>query len=210
MNTLIFKNRACKAMRALALASLDRTTFRHHGIGVLQGYVSENTEPEIRIHVWSRRLLKPGMEVSGDVHDHRFDMVSHVLVGAIFHEELVERQDPKGDHVMLSLTHARAAAETLYHGPTTPIEGRFSVSRNRFAIEEGWSYSFPAGRFHHSPLTEDSDDIAVSVIEKHRQQDVQARLLYPVDHEPVMAFGHTPDPEVIRSVLEAAKRRLSE
>lgn len=75
-------------MRALVLKAIPFTIFRHHGIGVLQGYLAENAEPEVRIHIWSRRLLKPGMDVSGDVHDHRFDMVSHVLCGSIEHEEV--------------------------------------------------------------------------------------------------------------------------
>jgi len=208
MHTKIFLNPAVSAMRGIVLASLDRIEFRHHGIGVLQGYVKEHAEPEIRIHIWSRRLLKPGMDVSGDVHDHRFDMVSHVLAGRVLHEELNETPDPNGDHVMLALTHARAAANTDYHGPTAPIVGRYSVRREFYMIEEGQSYSFPAGKFHHSPLPK-NDDVAVTVVEKHRQrEDVKARLLYPVAHAPVMAFGHRPDPALVAAVVSAAKDRL--
>lgn len=205
-NTVIWENKAVHALRALVLSHLDKIVFRHHGIGALQGYVQENCEPEIRVHLWSRRLLKPAMEVSGDIHDHRFDMVSHVLAGTVLHEELLPTPDPAGTHVMMALTHARAAADTGYHGPTTPIEGRFRVRRKLYQICEGFSYSFRAGKFHHSPIH--GDDVAVTVIEKWRQSDAKARLLYPVDHEPVMAFGHTPDQELIRSVVEAARSRL--
>jgi hypothetical protein len=210
VNTTIFQNPAIRSMRALVLSMIDRLEWRHHGIGVLQGYVREHSEPEIRVHVWSRKLLKSGMDLSGDVHDHRFDMVSHVLCGFVRHEELVETPDPEGDHTMMALTHARAAADTNYHGPTTPLGGRFSVERRMYLIREGWSYTFPAQKFHHSPLPDESPapEVAVTCVEKHRQQDAPARLLYPINRDPVMAFGHTPNTETIKSVLSFAKARL--
>lgn len=206
-HTSLFENPTLYSMRALALAVIDRVEFRHHGIGVLQGYVRENVEPEIRLHIWCRRLLKPGMDVSGDVHDHRFYMVSHVLYGRVMHEELNEVEDENGDHTMMALTHARAASETLYHGPTTALAGRYRVTRKRYTISAGSSYSFPAQRFHHSPLP-DSDDVSVTCVEKWGQRDVPARLLYPMAHEPVMAFGHTPDEATIREIVSIAKHRL--
>ena len=208
MYTEIFHNPSVRAMRAMALQLMmgDEIRFRHHGIGVLQGYVTENCEPEIRIHVWSKVLLKPGIDVSGDIHDHRFDMVSHVLHGAVIHEELDETPDPNGDHVMMSLTHARAAAGTDYHGPTTPLDGRYSVKRKRHVICAGDSYSFPQANFHHSPMHDGT--LAITVVEKHHQSEIPARLLYPVGKEPVMAFGHRPSLVLIDNVLSAARECL--
>jgi hypothetical protein len=211
--TSIFTNPAYLSMRALVLSVIDRIEFRHHGIGVLQGYVRENSDPEIRIHIWSPKLLKPGMDTSGDCHDHRFDMVSHVLVGTVIHESWIPTESEHGDHAMMALTHARAAADTAYHGPTTPLPGRFKVDRQEFVIGAGKSYSFPAKKFHRSPLHSPyvigvPSELAVTCVEKHNQQDAPARLLYPIAHEPVMAFGHTPDPEVIKSVLSEAKSLL--
>jgi hypothetical protein len=197
-------------MRELVLSSIDRIEFRHHGIGVLQGYVREHCDPEVRIHIWSRKLLKPGMDLSGDIHDHRFDMISHVLHGSIEHEEFSWFYDGEGTWRMMGLTHARAAADTDYHGPTTPLTGHVTIQRRRHTITQGQSYRFPAQIFHRSPLDRmRPEDVAVTCVEKHRQQDAPARLLYPADREPVMAFGHKPDPDVIKSVLAAAKERLS-
>ncbi|HEX3133254.1 MAG TPA: hypothetical protein VHX44_06675 [Planctomycetota bacterium] len=207
-NTVIINNPALQAMRAMAIGLLDRMEWRHHGIGVLQGYVSEKGEPEVRLHVWSRRLLKPGMDLSGDVHDHRFDLVSHVLCGAVEHEEMIPVKHRGGDHAMLTLTHARAAVETKYHGPTKPLPGRFSVHRERMTIHAGQSYQFPAQMFHRSPLVGGLDAVAVTVVEKHRQQDVPARLLYPVGKKPVMAFGHDMDQALVRRVVGLARARL--
>lgn len=208
--TKIYKNFAYSSMRAMVLPLLDRVEWRHHGIGVLQGYVREDVQPEVRIHVWSKRLLKPGMDASGDIHDHRFDMISHVLLGTVLHESLIATEDPNGDHEMMSLTHARAAADTDYHGPTTPLTGRYSVDRQLFEIHEGCSYTFPAKKFHRSPfpLNGGPNDVVVTCIEKHNQQDAPARLLYPVANQPVMAFGHKPDAGVVQEILEIAKDRL--
>ena len=206
-NTTIYDNPALAAMRALALKAIDSVEWRHHGIGVLQGYAREDCDPEIRLHIWSRELLKPGMDVSGDVHDHRFDMVSHVLCGSVDHEEVIPIEDAGGDHEMLALTHARAAAETNYHGPTRPIDGVFSVTRHRMVIRAGQSYIFPALHFHRSPIT--GDGVAVTVIEKHQQRDVCARLLYPISHPPVMAFGHEIDPKLVSRVVDLARRGLA-
>lgn len=208
--TEIYKNRALYSMQATILSLMDKIQWRHHGIGVLQGYIREDVNPEIRIHIWSDRLLKPGIDLSGDVHDHRFDMVSHVLYGSVAHEVWIETPDEKGDHEMLTLTHARAAAATDYHGPTAPLTGRYSVDRQLYVIDAGKSYTFPAKKFHRSPfLNYLPKDVVVTCIEKHDQQNAPARLLYPVHTPPVMAFGHKPDAAVVQEVIELAKRRLS-
>lgn len=207
-HTTILVNNAIHSMRALALDWIDRVRWRHHGIGVLQGYVREGVNPEVRLHIWSRRLIKPGIDQSGDIHDHRFTMISHVLYGQVEHEEFIETADPNGEYTMMSLTHARAAADSLYHGPTEPIEGRYSASRRWFTIHAGKSYIFLAKRFHRSPLAV-SDDVAVTCVEKHGQTDAPARLLHPVDRPPVMAFGHRPDEALVREIVALAKDRLS-
>ncbi|WP_062362316.1 hypothetical protein [Variovorax paradoxus] len=208
--TKITRNQAWHSMRAMALCAMEGMQWRHHGIGVLQGYLGEGSDVETRLHIWSRRLLKPGMDISGDAHDHRFHMVSHVLCGTIAHEELSTYRYEGGDHRMMALTHARAAADNKFHGPTTALDGAFRVVRHLMRIEAGESYTFPAQHFHRSPLLGGLDDVAVTVIEKHQQQDVPARILYPAAHPPVMAFGHDMDSGLIASVLALARTALSD
>lgn len=204
--TTIERNNCTNAMRAMVLRLLPSMAWRHHGIGCLQGYVVEGADPEVRIHIWSRQLVKPGMDESGSIHDHRFDLVSHVLAGSVGHEEIIPEQVDDGEFEMLALTHARAAKESSYHGPTKVLEGRYAARRNSFVIQQGHSYRFPAGRFHRSPVL---GDVAVTCVEKHAQSDVSARLLYPIDKPPVMAFGHEMDWPMIGQVLTAATIALS-
>lgn len=176
--------------------------WRHHGIGALQAYASEGASVEHRIHIWSPELVKVGMDKSGDVHDHRFKMKSHVLAGMIRHEEWLERDDPEGQYTMMRLTNARAAAENLFHGPTQPLGNRLSVSKSFMTIMAGQFYTFPAFRFHRNTV---APGLAVTWVEKHEQRDdVMARLLHPIDVEPVMAFGHEPDQEQIAKLVAQA------
>ena len=53
--------------------------WRHHGLGMLQAELSES----LRVHVWHPSLVSPGMVWPRCVHDHRFDIGSVVVVGAV-------------------------------------------------------------------------------------------------------------------------------
>jgi hypothetical protein len=195
-------------MREMVRKLIPWMKWRHHGIGVLQGYLNEEADPEIRIHIWSKKLLKAGIDLSGDIHDHRFEMISHVLCGTVAHEEIEPFEDLQGEWGMMKLTHARAASDTNYHGPTEELPERYGVLRNLMMITAGNSYSFPSRHFHRSPLFGELDDVAVTVIEKHRQQNYSARILYPLGSPPVMAFGHRMDEKLVDDVLAEAMKAL--
>jgi hypothetical protein len=204
--TSIRKNYANDSMKAAAFALFPYMEWRHHGIGVLQGYVTETSKPEVRLHVWDPSLLKPGMDVSGDIHDHRFDLVSHVLCGSVGHEEIFPDGADDGEWSMLKLTHARAAKAMNYHGPTEALPGKYHVMRSSIVIPEGFTYTYPASRFHRSPLL---GGTAITCVEKHSQSDASARILHPSLVPPVMAFGHDMDWSVIGPVIERARKLLA-
>lgn len=203
--TFVRSNPTLQVMRAMVLSLLGRLQWRHHGIGCLQGYVCEDTAPEVRVHLWSRCLVKDGMSVSGDAHDHRFDMISHVLWGDVIHEELIPTRDDNGDHGMMALTNARTAATTNYQGPTEKLDGRFSVTCIKHVVKSGESYYFPAANFHRSPVHGGFNEVAITVIEKHHQRPDRSRLIYPLAHEPVMAFGHEMDNAIVNQVVDRAR-----
>jgi hypothetical protein len=56
-----------------------RLTWRHHGLGMLQAELSET----LRIHIWHPKLVSPEMAWPRCVHDHRFDLESAVVIGAV-------------------------------------------------------------------------------------------------------------------------------
>lgn len=193
------------ALRACAKELLPKLKWRHHGIGALQAYVSEGGDIEHRVHIWSPRLVKPGMTDSGDIHDHRFDMVSHVLYGIVGHDVYDTTPDPQGDWTTMKLTHARAAADSDYHGPTQPTGERFKVHVEPHVIPAGSMYKFIAERFHRSVVQQ---ELTVTWVEKHNQRDIQARLLHPIDKPPIMAFGHEMDEALVEELVALAASRL--
>ena len=192
-------------LRALVKLSLRQLQWRHHGIGVLQGYVSQGADPEVRVHIWSPELVKPGMTESGDVHNHRFDMVSHVLLGTVGHEEWEPIYCDDGEYTTMKLTHARAASDTKYHGPTTPTGRRLRVRRYMTTIPEGNFYTFPAGLFHRSPVI---CPMAVTCVKKRNQGSWSAEILHPIEIPPVMAFGHDVDKSMVERIVSAAYNQL--
>lgn len=192
------------SLRAMARALIPSLSWRHHGIGALQGYVREGSSSEVRLHIWDPRLIKPGMAQSGSVHDHRFEMVSHVLAGTVGHEEWFAEPDPGGDYAMFTVTHARAAAATKFLGPLGPMRERYRVRVNSLVVPEGYTYRFPALAFHRSPVP----TFAVTCVEKHGQRSEPARVLHPLSVEPAMAFGHDMDHDLVANVVERALSAL--
>jgi hypothetical protein len=193
MHTIVERDPDHVTLCRCALAAIESGTleWRHHGIGVLQAYLSEGEGVEHRLHIWSRSLLKPGISASGDAHDHRFDMVSHVLFGAVLNEGWALTESPRGTWTTMTLVHARAAgAEQKFHAPMMPTGQRYERRKSTVSVPAGSLYRYPARRFHRSPVYE----FAISWVEKHNQTTEPARIAHPIDVPAVPAFGHEMDP----------------
>lgn len=189
------------------LLSLD---WRHHGIGVLQAYLSERNGVERRVHIWHPDLVVPGIEVSGCVHDHRFDLASVVLVGSLLHRVYALRPNPEGDYETLNLVNARASNEATgsFHTEPTLTGERFDAYVYAYSIGAGHGYTFDRHAFHSSTSTE----LTVTVVEK-RNQEGSARLLADRRYPHRNAFGNPENltaPEQMRpyvlDAIEALRR----
>lgn len=189
------KERACEALAS------GKLNWRHHGIGVMQAYLEEGGSIEHRLHIWSRSLLKDGIDVSGNAHDHRFDMVSHVLFGAICNTEYELVESASGTWTTMTLVHARAAgAENNYHAPMQPTGKRYIAYPRARIIREGDKYHFPARHFHTSSV----GGFTITWVEKYNQSEEPARIVHPIDIPAVPAFGHTPDPGQLKHLEKLA------
>jgi len=206
--TTVRRNPAHASLVALARAIMPTMKWRHHGIGALQGYVHEGDDPEIRIHIWSKDLVKAGIHENGDAHNHRFDMTSHVLIGQIVHEEFDIEPSSTGEYTTMEVTHARKASGNNFHGPTSGTAKRYTVRRHMGSICAGNFYTFPAGLFHRNIV---SGEITITCVEKHNQrEDIRAEVMHKFGSEPVMAFGHEIDKNLISRVFNEAMVAISE
>lgn len=188
-----FYNHHLTCMRAMAAShirgSISHSHFtdnwRHHGIGVLQSYIRENPPagPEIRLHVWHPALVRPGIAESGNVHDHRFDLVSTVLVGEL-HETVYRQHQGSLEMDAWSVENARSAGpERLFDGAHAHLE-RLTVGEHSEIHKAGTTYGLARGVFHRTCV----NDLAVTICAMHDKRG-QARILTPAGREPVHAFG---------------------
>lgn len=187
--------------------------YRHHGIGVLQGYVleSEPPAPEYRVHVWHPELRMPDMLDSGLMHDHRFDLDSTVLVGRMIHTVFVLEPSARGSHQVWNVMNARQVvghSDAFKSKPLLELESeqRYNLGPpHTQRLGPGDSYRFLARRFHRS----DVDGLTVTVCVKKNQREVPARILARVGHEPKHGFTHEPVARrVVLDILGEAHDRL--
>lgn len=199
------------ALRALVAFLLPHLVWRHHGIGVLQAYVREHVEPEVRVHIWHPSLVREGIRDHGDAHDHRFDMESTVLVGMLSETLYLVPAGP-GDARARSfdvwnVENARSAGRDRgFDGECSLAEPGLILSRQGIFHREGDTYGVPRGTFHRTEVAA-CTRLAVTVCTM-REKRGQARLLVPAGTEPVHAFGAPASDEVQRAVLAEAEAAL--
>ncbi len=185
--------------RALVAYALPTLKWRHHAIGALQGYIAEDREPEVRVHIWHPDLVRVSNELdAGRPHDHRFDMRSTVLAGSIGHEELNVSHHPHGNLVEYVVQHARKGP-----APLSPTGLVYRARRITRTIQAGYCYEFPARKFHRSFVPEP----AVTLVTKLAQTSEPARVLFPKGADPV--FGvHPFDPKEAERYVAIALEML--
>lgn len=173
-------------LRATLVASWEGLRWRHHGVGALQAYLREHRDPEIRVHIWSPKLVRPGIIGHGNAHDHRFDLTSYVLVGGLRDTRYSVTADINGDWSVCSVENARSAGAAKNfdgeHGAPM-FHGFVELDVREFGA--GSSYWIPRGDFH---STETTAPLTVTVCAMSRKKGL-ARLLVPRGEEPVHAFG---------------------
>lgn len=190
---------------ATVAALIPHLDWRENGLGVLQAYLIEGPTREVRVHVWSPLLERPGMRGNGNIHDHRFDMISRVLVGAVNHGHVAPI--PGGSRwQMCEVVHARKAhaEKGTFDCEVVPLPGLFDAYPGTWPIGAGTIYTFPRGEFHESFATE----LAVTIVEKRDQRsDAPARIMWPTGQNLTHAFGGPPSGAKER-VLADAKAAL--
>ncbi len=194
------------AMRALVASVFPTLKWRHHGIGVLQAYVRENVEPEVRVHVWDPRLVRPGIVESGNIHDHRFDLESHIVHGRLFERVFDLEAHPDGEWSSFHIENARSAGEEAgYDGACFLLddEPRFTGRGRARTHVEGTTYTLPRGVFHDTQV----DALAITLCTMHDKRG-SARLLVPTGRQPVHAFGAPASPELLAAVCRDAEAAL--
>jgi hypothetical protein len=142
------------------------------------GFVQLKLDDERRIHFWhpSHGAITP----EDELHDHRYDFVSHVLAGKILHEVWTWKADDAGDHEMVEVS-CKPGSSTL---PVSVGMGAIKMAA-RHIFEAGNQYAFSADGFHRGGAPEG----AITFLTRgHVIKDV-ARVIRPVGHPSVCPFS---------------------
>lgn len=139
----------------------------HAGVGMIQLYLTDT----IRLHVF-HPSLPAKLEAFGNRHNHRFDLLSTVLLGAIVDVQLSPRYHPPGKFRLYEVTPAH-----LYTGKEVPV----LADASNYILEmtgirkvtEGHFYSMAAGEFHETR----AEGLTVTLMEKSNQVDTHARII---------------------------------
>lgn len=178
------------------LRAWESLHWRHHGTGLLQAYINM----QMRVHVWHRDLLLPGMEDSGAKHNHRFHLRSMVLLGSLTHSRLTLTDDLIGDHQVVEIVGASNRDATMV--PRQRVRVAESVVE-RFTT--GDQYEVPIWDFHWARQEPDDAPITVTLVSMTDKVDAPASLVCPVGTMPVHAFSHKVDLELMRPLLDKAE-----
>jgi hypothetical protein len=182
--------------------------WRHHATGLLQAYIPNDSS--MRVHIWHRGLKQND---SGEMHNHRFTLQSHVLVGSLTHERLLLTPDEEnGTHDIWDIPGAsQGSNETLRLHDRTSVKGsRVSIERTeRTQFKAGDSYTLMKWDFHHARQEPDDAELTVTFVRLlDKEHGRAASLLHPSGHTPTHAFTEAPEPPVIIALLNAAAFEL--
>ena len=180
--------------------ALQNLRWRQHGLGMLQAELSE----ALRVHVWHPRLrvlpvssFEPGSSFR-EVHDHRFDLTSAVIVGEIidvpFHlgsSSAAEYEDSPScgwrKTKCWEILHAKIQHGVDASGQSTGINHKFlgdvAVALERQEphwprYRQGDAYVIPRRKFHTTRLNpEAAGGLAVTVVHRGNFDERSARIL---------------------------------
>lgn len=194
-------------LRAAVAHAIPGLEWRHNGLGCLQAYLQEGATSESRIHIWHPSLRKEGIEDSGSMHDHRFDLTSWVLHGSLIDTSITPVADPIGSHVMHRVVNARRALEeSKTRDGSVSLDGplRYRLE-TEVKVHEAFSRYFMPKRTFHSTYP---SGLAVTLVVKSNQEDVAARILAPFGRPVSHAFEGAKPRVLWEGLLDEAKAAL--
>jgi hypothetical protein len=194
---------------------LDRLKWRHHGLGMLQAEFSE----ALRIHVWHLSLVCAEMAWPRCVHDHRFDLESAVVAGAV--RDVLPDVRPFGPShpsggwqraKMYEIEHAKNQDRLVKGGCSTATSARLlgeivvTSAHASWERAAGTTYQVKRRVFH----TTEVDSLAVTVVHRSNFDDALARVLCAPDADVTAVSGIVRDDspehaELVRRVLAEAE-----
>lgn len=119
-----------------------------HPTGFLVLTLLRSESGALRLHLWPERAREHGTPC-WPVHDHVWDLRSHVLCGAVESHRYEVVDDPRGDSVLYAVRYGEGRSSHM-HRSDRRVSVWPEVPRR---IEAGERYEVPAGQFHASMVS---------------------------------------------------------
>lgn len=192
--------------------------WRHHALGMLQAELTDT----LRVHVWHPRLVRFDSEAR-TIHDHRFDLVSHVFAGVVtdhhyyvhIGEEAPRRPGWENDDV----TWKEAKAWQIRHAKVqqhdmsdfSPLGTCFYRPGSVRSFGAGETYKIARRSFHTSRIHKP----AVTFVHRSNFDAEPARVLGNLEsakdgHEVITGIIRSTSEHVIRDILYEAEDLCAE
>lgn len=175
----------------------DGSKPRFHGNGFVQFYIWRGAYVARRLHIWHPEFLPSRVE-NARIHEHRFEMRSHILMGRLRHISYELEFSAVGEHQLYTVVPAHDSGKFSATGgqkvsdEMKPVPGTCCepVVRESSEYAAGSSYYFAARKFHDTA----AEGHTMTVMEKLWQDEdgKDARVLGPVDRDPDNAFIECP------------------
>jgi hypothetical protein len=167
----------------------------HNGVGMMQAYLTDN----VRLHVWHPELTVP-LESFGNRHDHRFDLESHILLGAIV--------DTKFRHIR-GIGPFNVYTVKPAHFGDTPKPMRMMTNVAFLPIRickfvQGEKYNVCRGVVHETR----AEGLTVTLMHKSNQTEEWADIIATTHQEPEHAMLRKPPQELLDQLFFSALRKL--
>lgn len=151
---------------------LKEIAWTHHGLGMLQGKLDQAT----RIHLWHPLLITDEMSGLRAIHDHRFELTSHVLYGELVdvsHRVMLNEPGSPSASVW-AIPHKEIQTEGDKHGGRAVFLGRAAiVPGRRKRHTRGDVYTIPARAWHTTELV----GPAITLVTRDKFDAEPARVL---------------------------------
>jgi len=189
-NTLIELDRAFRddpgKLRDLVIAlqyQIQACVVRYHPYGftvVTLGTVPGRRRIVYRLHIWPTGFALPG-SAELMIHDHVYDIQSHILIGQVVQHEYVESE----------LGAEFASYRGLYDGPHSVLErkpGTVRVVETAVStFDAGHTYTLPAGALHMADV--DPSNLTATILRtEYREKEDDPVILAPIDAPPSYRF----------------------
>lgn len=163
---------------------------RFHGNGFTQLYVGDAK----RLHVW-HPSLSPIRDHNATIHNHRYDVMSHVVHGLLEHTVYSVVPHPDGPMQINIVNTSDPALKAQLTGPTGTGERVVAIPSGKYDMPAGSYYEFRHPDFH----TSEASMLTVTVFEQvNDDRSRHPAVLSPWNEPPTHAFDPATAPPVGR------------